>query len=78
MDLNHVLRKFFKEMQVLKIEVAVVYLQGNKSYDAIYGINLLHFCFRQGAQGVTMSVRSSGPSLSRALILYLLATDSSG
>ena len=43
MDLNHVLRKFFKEMQVLKIEVAVVYLQGNKSYDAIYGINLLHF-----------------------------------
>ena len=30
-------------MQVLKIEVAVVYLQGNKSYDAIYGINLLHF-----------------------------------
>ena len=43
MDLNHVLRKFFKEMQVLKVEVAVVYLQGNKSYDAIYGINLLHF-----------------------------------
>ena len=36
MDLNHVLRKFFKEIQVLKVEVAVVSLQGNKSYDAIY------------------------------------------
>ena len=43
MDLNLVLRKFLKEIQVLKVEVALVYLQGNKSYDAIYCINLLHF-----------------------------------
>ena len=40
------------------------------------------FLAPSGAQGVTMFVRSSvrpfGPSLSRALILHLLASDSSG
>ena len=55
MDLNHVLRKFFKVMQVSKVEVAVV-------YDAIlqYMVSICYIFLKASLRVKSKSIKEMG------------------